>query len=383
VDAYIPRTRLHVPQETYPLDVFLCLRCGHVQLLDVVDPDVLFGDYIYLTSSSPGLVEHFRQYAENVLRLLGDPHAAFVVEVGSNDGTLLRFFKHAGMRVLGVDPAREIAEKASASGLETLPHFFTSALAREVRRQQGAATLVCANNVFAHADDLADIAEGVRHLLAPDGLFVFEVSYLLNMIEGMVFDFIYHEHLCYHSVKPLERFLRSHGLQLIDVERIPTKGGSLRGFAQLLGGPRTPSPSISALMQRETSLGLDRPEIFKAFAARIQDLKCQLSSLLDGMTQRGNTIAGYGASATTTVLTYHFNLGEKLAFLVDDNPSRQGLFSPGYHIPVLPPEAIYSRAPGCVLILVWRFAEMIMRKHQAYRDRGGRFIIPLPKIEVI
>ena len=383
VDAYVSAEQLDKLQETYPLDLFLCHACGHVQLLDVVSPEVLFGNYIYETSSSPGLVEHFRQYADEVLGRFKLLEGALVVDIGSNDGTLLRFFKERGMRVLGIDPACEIARRATESGIETLPYFFTTELARKIQSDYGSAAIVTANNVFAHVDDLADMAEGIRHLLAPGGVFVFEVSYLLDMIQGMVFDFIYHEHLCYHSVKPLESFLRRHGIELIDVQRIPVKGGSLRGIAQLIGGPRTQSPSMAKLIALEKRLGLDRPEIFKSFAANIESVKNQVVSLLADLQAQGKTFAGYGASATVTVLIYHFNLGSLLSFLVDDNPSRQGLFSPGYHIPVLSPQVIYERKPDYVLVLAWRFSKMIIEKHQSYLDQGGHFIVPLPQIEVM
>ena len=382
VDAYVPAEPLGDRQEAIPLDLFLCLGCGHVQLLDVVHPDLLFGTYIYETSSSPGLVEHFRRYADEVVRLLNPPKGSLMVDIGSNDGTLLKFLKEQGIRVLGIDPAGNIAQEATESGIETLPAFFTAELACKVKHDRGPVAIVTANNVFAHADDLGDMADGIRELLAPDGVFVFEVSYLLDMIQGMVFDFIYHEHLCYHSVKPLESFLRHHGMELIDVQRIPIKGGSLRGIAQPVGGPRTLSPSVARLVSVEASLGLDRSEIFKSFAVKIDGIKYQLLNLLGELKAQGKTIAGYGASATVTTLIYHFDLGSLLSFLVDDNPSRQNLFSPGYHIPVLSPQFIYERKPDYVLVLAWRFSEMIVKKHQPYLDQGGHFIVPLPAIKV-
>ena len=383
VDAYVPADRLGEPQAAFPLDLFLCLACGHAQLLDVVPPDLLFGDYRYVTTSSPGLVEHFKKYSAVVLDRFAPPLSSLVVEIGSNDGTLLGFFKEAGLRPLGIDPAVEIARKASESGLETLPAYFTSDLAREVRDQQGPAAIVCANNVFAHMDDIGDVADGVRSLLAPDGVFVFEVHYLLDLIDEMVFDFIYHEHLCYHSVKPLDKFLRLHDMELIAVERVPTKGGSIRCFAQPRGGPRPIDNSVDALKAKETACGLDRPEIFLSFRSRIDELKSALHERIVVLEAQGKTIAGYGASATVTVLIHHFDLGEKIEFLVDDNVSKQNLFSPGHHIPVLPPSAIYDRKPDYLLVLAWRFRDMIVRKHQAYLEGGGQFIVPLPEIEVI
>ncbi len=382
-DDYVPAERLNEVQEIYPLDLCLCHKCGHVQLLDVVSPEALFGNYIYLTASSPGLVEHFRQYAEQVLSRVGPAEGALAVDIGSNDGVLLRFFQEGGMSVLGVDPAREIARKATESGIETLPTFFTSELAHQIKKERGPAALVTANNVFAHAEDLADITEGIRGLLAPSGVFVFEVSYLVDMIQGMVFENVYHEHLCYHTVKPLEEFFGRHGMELIDVERIATKGGSLRGTAQLFGGPRRVSDSVSRFIMCEEDLGLHHAESFKAFATKIDSIKADLGSLLRDLIAEGQTIAGYGASATSTTLIYHFDLGDVMSFIVDDNPSRQGLFSPGFHIPVVAPEELYERKPDYVIVLAWRFSDLIFKKHQAFLPQGGHFILPLPKIEVL
>jgi hypothetical protein len=379
-DHYVSADRVGQAQETFPLDLFLCRACGHLQLLDVVDPEVLFGDYTYVTSISLGLVEHFRHYADDMLARLGLGGNAFVVEIGSNDGSLLRAFQHRGLRVLGVDPAREIAREATASGIETLPTFFSSELARTVRRERGPATLIAANNVFAHADNLGDMADGIRELLAPDGVFAFEVSYLMDLMDNMVFDSIYHEHLCYHSVKPLDSFFRRHGLELIGADHVATKGGSLRCTVQPAGGPRPVSESVARLIARENVLGLANPVTFHAFAARIERVRDQVLEQLEDHAAPGQTIAGYGASVTVTTLVHHFGLGKLMSFLVDDNPSRHYLFSPGHHIPVLPPQELYQQKPDCVVILAWRYADPIMKKHQAYRDRGGRFLVPLPEV---
>ncbi len=382
-DAYVSVEHLSKVQETYPLDLFLCHDCGHLQLLDVVDPEVLFGDYVYLTSSSLGLIEHFRRYADEVLASVMPPEGALVVDIGSNDGSLLKFFQDQGMHVLGIDPARDIARKATESGIETLSTFFTAELARKIKNERGPTAIVTANNVFAHIDNLGDVADGIRELLATDGIFVFEVSYLVDIIQKMLFDTVYHEHLCYHTVKPLDSFFCRHGMQLIDVQRIPTKGGSLRGTAQLAGGPWTVSPSVARLMAIETNLGLDRAETFRAFAVRIDSVKNQLLSLLRDFKVQGKTIAGYGASVTVTTLIYHFDLGDMLSFIVDDNPQKQNLFTPGHHIPVLSSQAIYERMADYVVILAWNYAQPIMKKHQAFLDQGGHFIVPLPRVEVM
>lgn len=382
-NAFVPRERINEAQEQSPLDVYFCSACGHVQLLDVVDPEILFRDYVYVSSTSPVFVDHFRKYAEEVLKLVTLPQGALVVEIGSNDGTLLRFFRERGMRVLGIDPAREIARQATSSGIETRPMFFTADLAQRIRQEYGCAAIIAANNVFAHADDLADIMEGIRALLAPNGVYVFEVSYLVDVIEKTLFDTIYHEHVSYHSVKPLDAFFRRHGMELIDTQRVATHGGSLRGIVQLRGGARPVSPAVAELMALEAALGLDRAATFKEFADRIDRLRVRLGRVLSDFKAQGKTIAGYGAPAKATTLLFHFNLGNVLDFIVDDSPLKQGLFSPGYHIPVLPPQAIYDRRPDYLLILAWNFAEPIMKNHKKFLDQGGHFIIPLPQIQVV
>jgi SAM-dependent methyltransferase len=382
VDAYVPAERLGEMQETYPLDVYVCSACGHSQLLDVVDPQVLYRDYIYVTASSPGLTEHFHKYADAVMRRVNPSEGALVVDIGSNDGTLLRFFQGQGAHVLGIDPAVDIARQATQSGVETVPEFFTAVLSRQIKKERGAATIVTVNNLYANVDDLADFTEGIRHLLSLDGVLVFESFYLVDLIQNMVFDFIYHEHLSCFSVKPLNGFFGRHGMELIDVERVATKGGSLRYTVQLAGGPRCVSQSVSSMLSLEENLGIGTPRPLKAFAAKIDQRKSDLVTLLRGLQAKGKTMAGYGASASTTPLLYHFGIGDVLSFIVDDNPAKQNLYSPGYHIPVLPSHAIYERKPDFVLILAWRFSEPIIDKHQAYLDQGGHFIVPLPELQI-
>ena len=384
VDAFVPASQLNKPQQKFPLDLFLCRACGHAQLLDVVSPKLLFGSYIYTTSSSPGLVEYFRGYAKEVLDYVALPAGGRIADIGSNDGTLLRFFQERGFKVLGIDPAAEIAAAATASGVETLPSFFNSEVGAALRKERGSFAMVTANNVFAHSDSLGDMADGVRMMLAEDGVFVFEVSYMLDMIENMVFDFIYHEHLSHHSVKPLRTFMERHGLELVNVQRTPSKGGSLRCFAQLKGGPRAVSPSVNELIELEESFGLYRLETYKAYSDKIEHAKSELVKVVSGLHAQGKKIAGYGASATSTVLIYHFDLGEQLTAIIDDNPIRQNRFSPGHHLPVVSSEILHADgAPDAVVILAWRFADMMIDKNRAYLERGGKFIVPLPVLKIV
>jgi hypothetical protein len=371
------------PQECYSLSLFLCHACGNVQVEDVVNPNILFRSYTYSTSSSLGLVEHFRKYAEDMIGRVRPAKGTLAIDIGSNDGSLLRAFKEQGMRVLGVDPAVDIAKKATAAGMETVPDFFTSRVARELKATRNLqAAIITANNVFAHSDKLPDMADGIRELLAPDGVFSFEVSYLVDTVQKMLFDTVYHEHLCYHSVRSLASFFKRHGMELIQVDRIPTKGGSIRGTAQRAGGPRPVSPVIADLIQLESTLGLDKVATYRAYAERIDAVKNQLQVLLSKLKAQGKTIAGYGASPTVTTLLYHFDLADKLDFLVDDNPVKQNTYSPGQKIPVYDSQKLYDKKADYAVILAWNYAGPIMKRHQAFADRGGRFIVPLPLLQV-
>jgi SAM-dependent methyltransferase len=383
-DAYVSADRADQPQQTYPLDICMCRDCAHVQLVDVVDPESLFGDYIYTSSSSPGLVEHFAAYANAVWDELGLRPGSLAADIGSNDGTLLRFLAERGMRVVGVDPAREIAAQATAAGIPTRAAQFGVPVAEEILAAHGPAQLITANNVYAHVDDLGGVTDGIHSLLDPEGAFVFEVSYLRDLIDNLVFDSIYHEHLCYHSVAPLRRFLHEHGLELFDVQSIPTKGGSIRGFAQPLGGPRSVQPSVAAYLEQERRSGLDRLETLHGYARRIWELRDRVREQLARERAAGSRIMGFGASATSTTLTYAFGLDEFVEAIVDERPARQGLLSPGHHLPVVGPEVLSGdEAPDLLVMLAWRFADPILRKHAAYLDRGGRVLIPLPEVREV
>jgi len=369
-------------QPSFPLDLYLCRACGHVQLLDVVDPSTLFGDYIYRTSKSPSLVEHFRGYASNLVDRIPPPPSGLAIDIGSNDGTFLGFLKAKGLRVLGIDPATHIAAEATEAGIETRASFFTSSLAREIRSDRGPACYVTANNVFAHSDSLPDMADGIRELLEPEGVFVFEVSYLVDIIEKLLFDTIYHEHLSYHSIAPLNSFFARHGLELFDITRLPSKGGSLQGWVQRRGGRRPRAPIVGELLALEEKMGLAKPAIFREFSDKIAKAKSGLHEVL-GRIDASQTVTGYGASATVTTLIHNLEIGPFLSYLVDDDPRRHGLLSPGLHIPVWESRALYERKPEFAVILAWQYADPIVKKNRAYLEQGGHFILPLPTAQVL
>lgn len=383
-NAFVTAQEVGKPQACFPLDLFFCRRCAHVQLLDVVDPRLLFEDYVYVSGTSALFRAHFEAYADEVIKRYRLWPGELVVDIGSNDGTLLTFFRQRGMRVVGIDPAKAIAETASRRGIETLPEFFTVEIARSVRQSRGAARLVTANNVFAHVDDLKGFVEGVRELLCDDGLFIFEVSYLVDVYQKTLFDTIYHEHLSYHRVKPLLDFFARAGLEMIEARRVESHGGSLRGVVQKKGGPEKTSSSVEAAVAEEERLGLDREETLRAFSERIARCRKALLDVLQPLRREGKRVAGFGAPAKATTLMHHFHIGPEIVeFIADDNPLKQGLFTPGLHVPVVPASEMYQRSPDYLVLLAWNFARPVMKAHWRFHQEGGKFIVPLPEVEVV
>jgi SAM-dependent methyltransferase len=383
-NAFVSIDQLGDEQITFPLELFFCENCKHLQLLDVVNPEELFRDYVYVSGTSVSFVKHFEEYANSCINDFGLSANDIVIDIGSNDGTLLKFFKDKKLHVLGIDPARAIAREASDKGIETWPQFFDETIVNKILVEKGQVSLVTANNMFAHADDLSGIVENIRSLLKPGGIFVFEVSYLGAVFENTLFDTIYHEHVAYHSVIPLVTFFDSKHMDFFAAERITSHGGSLRGMVQLKGGLRKADGSVQALINYEQKIALNLSCTWIAYAAKINTLKTELVGLIDSLKKDGKTIAGFGAPAKATTLMHHFGLGpDTIDFISDDAPLKQGLYSPGLHIPILSTEAIYEKKPDYVILLAWNFAPQIMEDHQNYVNSGGRFIVPLPEIRVI
>jgi len=382
-DGFITKDKLNEKQPLFPLDLYQCQSCGHAQNIDVVNPNLLFRDYLFNTSNSSGLVEHFRKYAKDVVEKFQIPTGSFIVEIGSNDGTLLKFFKELGMTVVGIDPALEIANRATQSGIPTYPDFFTSTLANEIKQKYGLAKLIVANNVYAHSDQLADMTDAIASLLDQDGVFVFEVSYLLDIIDKFLFDTIYHEHVSYHSIEPFKRFFALHQLQLFDIDKVSTKGGSIRGFVQKKNGPRPEQTIISDMINEELLRGLHRPDIFKMYEQEILQRKKAVQELVDQAIKENKKVVGFGASTTAMTLMYHFELTDKLAYLIDDNQKKHGLFAPDCHLEVKPSSVLYTDKPDVVIVLAWQYAGVICKKQQQFVDEGGVFVVPLINLEII
>jgi len=383
-NAFISKEYLEFSQKKYPLELFFCEKCSHLQLTEVINPNELFDHYVYVSGTSPVFVEHFASYANSVVETYKPSTKNYILDIGSNDGTLLKFFKRLGYRTIGVDPAIEISKKAQEDGIETINEFFNWETSEKIKSKYSLASLITANNVFAHCDDLIGFTKAVSNLLTNDGLFVFEVSYLLDVYQKTLFDTIYHEHLSYHSVLPLIKFFYSNNMELIDVCRVDTHGGSIRCVVKKKENKRQINKSVQKLIDLENSFLLNDKNTFINFAKKIKDRKKELITLINKIKSSNKSIAGFGAPAKATTLMYEFELeSDVLDFIVDDSPLKQGLFSPGLHIPILPSSAINKLKPDYLLILAWNFADSIIEKNKKFTESGGKFIIPLPDLQVI
>ncbi len=371
-------------ERTYPLDLCYCDRCSLVQIPDVVDPEVLFRDYIYVTGTSSTIAQHNVGYARTVVDLLGLGSDDLVIEVASNDGSLLQRFQDHGVRTLGVEPATNVAAMATAAGVDTVNRFFGQDAGRELRAEYGPARAVIGNNVLAHVDDTLGFLRGFRSLLADDGLAILEVPYLTEFIERLEYDTVYHEHLCYFSIRSLMRLCETAGLRLVRVDRVPVHGGSIRIYA----APDTTVPhhaeSVVAMCGDEDAAGLGDRTRYDRFARDVHAQRDALRSMLRQLQDEGLSLAGYGAPAKgNTLLNFCGISRESIPYTVDRSPLKIGTYTPGSHIPVLDVDVLLERQPDIVVILAWNFADEIMAQQREYRERGGRFLLPLPQPRLV
>ncbi len=382
-DALVRPEDADAPEARFPLDVAFCPECSLVQILEEVPPEQLFVDnYLYFSSFSDHLLRHSRDHALGLIEQRGLDGSSLVVELASNDGYLLSNFAEAGVPVLGVDPAPDQAAAAEAAGIPTLQEFFDPLVARRMRDEHGAADVIIANNVMAHVPDLNGFVEGMAILVADDGVITVENPYVRDLIEHCEFDTIYHEHFCYFSCTAVDRLVRRHGMFLNHVEYFPElHGGTLRWHI----GPREEvSPTARRYLDREAAEGLTSFEHYSAFAARVEGIRSELRGLLEGLRADGATIAAYGAAAKGSTLVNYVGIGTELVdFVVDRNTHKQGRLMPGVHIPIVDPSALLERQPDYVVLLAWNFKDEILRQQAEYVSRGGRFIVPIPKPEIL
>ncbi len=363
----------------YPLDLYYCRQCSLPQLLDVIDPEVLFGHYLYVSGTSETLAVHNEKYARSVVQTVGLTPDDLVVEIASNDGSFLQNMKRHNVRTLGVEPAVNIAQMARERGIDTVNRFFSPATAADVCAEYGPAKAVIATNVLPHVDDTRGFVQGCAKLLAPSGMVILQMQYLLRFMERFEYDTIYHEHMSYISVTSLVKLCEEAGLSVIQAEDVPVHGGSIRIFA----GPKavypTHGPAVMQRVKEEEAYGLTSFSTFEEFARKVAEQRVALRRVVEQLVSEGKTIAGYGAAAKgNTLLNYCGITSDQVSYIVDKNPMKVGLYSPGTHIPVLPVETLLERQPDYVLILAWNFQEEIVRQQAEYAKRGGKFLVPIP-----
>jgi hypothetical protein len=375
-NRFLTAAQLAEPEPAFPLELVFCEACGLVQLSVHVDPEVLFRDYLYVTGTSSTMERHHRALAADHAAKYGLKAGDLVVDVASNDGSLLKCFQPLGVKVLGVEPARNLAAAANAAGVPTVDRFFGAETARDLRREYGPAKHVSANNVMAHVPDLNGFLEGLRILTEPHGVVSVEAPYLGPMLDGLEYDTIYHEHLSYFAVKPVAAAFARHGLGLVDLVRLPIHGGTMRYVAR----PGVPhGPVVAAALADEAARGFDRVETYRAFAEKVARHKVELRAFLENELRAGRSVAAYGAPAKGNTMLNYCGVGTDLvAFCVDKNPLKVGKYTPGMRLPVLPVAELAARRPDATLILPWNLTDEIVAQEAEYRRRGGRFVVPLP-----
>ncbi len=381
VDNFLTEAQIE-HENRYPLDVYFCGTCNLVQLLDVVDEEELFhGDYAYFSSASKPLVEHFRSYADDLKKENLKP-GDLVVDIGSNDGVLLQFFTD-DYRVLGIEPSSNVADIARGNGIDTIDGFFTTAMAEEIVAKYGKAKVISANNVFAHIDDIEEIVKAVKILLADDGVFVTESHYLYDLVTKLEFDTVYHEHLCYYSVKPLVHLFKRFDMEVSDVRRVSTHGGSIRVYARLATGEPV-SNSVAELLALEEKEGLHSLTRFESFQKDVEAIREKLVTLVRGFRKEGKVVTAYGAPAKgNTLLNFCGFTADDIVYITDTTPYKIGLLTPGSHIPVKSPEVLKTETPDYILLLAWNYRDFILEKEKELREQGVQFIIPVPNVEIV
>jgi len=382
-NKFLSRDELSTPETKYPLTVGFCHGCGHVQLMELVPAHAMFDHYLYVSSASDTLKSHLWDLSDEILRRYHLGADDLVIDIGCNDATLLHGFKRYGVRTLGVDPAQNLAELTCENGIERCTALFNSETAKQIVSQWGKASVATATNTFPHIQDLCDFIQGMQTVLKPGGVFVIEMHYLLDLIEQVAFDTIYHEHVSYWALGPMKRLFESNGMSIVDAERVPLHHGQLRVHVQRQGDGVV-HDRVAKILAAEKTAGLDRVETYERFAERAGKIKKDLHDTLATFARTGRRVAGYGAPAKGNTLLGFLEIGpELLPYIVDRSPLKQGLYTPGTHIPVVAPERLLADQPDYVLLLAWNFIDEIMEQQAEYRKRGGKFMVPVPEVRVL
>ena len=375
---------LNQPEPRFPLRVGFCRGCGHVQLTELVPPAAMFTDYLYVSSASDTLRAHFADLAATLTSRHGLADGGLVIDIGCNDASLLCCFRDRGASTLGVDPAENLAEFSRETGIERYQGFFGADSAAEIVARWGRAALITATNTFPHIPDLAGFVAGLDTALAPGGAFVLEAHYLVDLLDQLAFDTVYHEHVSYWALGPMKRLFEDHGMEVVRAERLPIHHGQLRVTVRRRGEGEVHG-SVAEVLAAERELGMDRFETWSAFAARVDRLKTEVVDCLRGLKAAGRRLAGYGAPAKGSTLLEFFGVGpDLLDFIADRSPLKQGRYTPGSHIPIVAPEALLEDpAPDHVLLLAWNFEDEILAQQAEFRRRGGKFILPVPEVRIV
>ncbi|MDR8390233.1 class I SAM-dependent methyltransferase [Aliifodinibius sp. S!AR15-10] len=383
-NSYLKASELDQAEQFYPLTAMVCPSCFLVQLREYESPSDIFSDYAYFSSYSDSWLEHARQYVEMVTERFKISKDSLVVELASNDGYLLKNFLANGVPILGIEPAENVAQAAIEKGIPTLVEFFGRELAEKLASENKRADLIIGNNVLAHVPDINSFVGGIKTLLKPEGVATLEFPHLLNLIEENQFDTIYHEHFSYISFLAVSAIFDSHGMNIFDVDEIPTHGGSLRIYASHKKSSHKEQDSTSALIDKELAAGLDQMSTYYTFSEGVQQVKRDLLEKLIEIKNEGKTIAGYGAAAKgNTLLNYCGIRTDMVDYVVDRNPNKAGKFLPGTHIPVKDVSTIKEDKPDYLFILPWNLKKEIIAQNSFIREWGGKFIIPIPQVQII
>jgi len=383
-NSFVPPERVNEAMTYYPLRVFVCDQCWLVQLPAYQTPAQTFSDYAYFSSYSTSWMEHLKRYARAACERFELARSSVVVEIASNDGGLLRLFRERGLTVLGIEPARNVAAVATAGGIPTLSEFFGEALARKLAAQGQSADLIVANNVLAHVPDLNGFVAGLHEFLKPEGVATLEFPLVAKLLERTEFDTIYHEHLSYFSLGCVRRIFEAHRLVIFDVDELPTHGGSLRIYAARSASSPPVMPSVERVIAAEQSAGLEKVGGYRGFDQRVRACKHSFMTFLLDAANSGDRVAGYGAPAKATTLLNSCGAGSELIeFTVDRNPYKQGKLIPGVRVPIKPVEAIFEFKPHYVVVFPWNIADEIVEQLSGIRAWGGRFVVPIPSVNVL
>jgi SAM-dependent methyltransferase len=382
-NKFVAKSELANVEPSYPLRVGFCRDCGHVQITDIVPPGAMFTDYLYVSGVSDTLKAHLHDLSDVIVQRYRPGANDLVIDIGCNDGTLLNGFQRHGVRVLGVDPAENLAALAKDSGIDRYVGFFNSTSAQEIVRRWGQASVITSTNSFPHIPALNDFLQGINTALAPGGVMVIEMHYLVDLLEQVAFDTIYHEHVSYWALGPMTKLFARHGLEVTNAECLPLHHGQLRVCVQRKG-EGTVMPAVAQVLAAEKAKGVDRFETYQQFAKRTMSIKTSLTGTLRKLKAQGKRIVGYGAPAKGNTLLSFLGLGPDLVeYIADRSSLKQGRYTPGTHIPVMSPDRLLADQPDYVLLLAWNFADEVMAQQAEYQRRGGCFILPVPEVRIV